>query len=81
MAGRRRKNRQLARGPRTLTESVPATLTQTFETLETRLFRDGIQFCSGLVNLVVCVGGYLGGAHCLALACERFVAFVTKDSA
>src|SRR6185312_9824326 len=26
----------------------------TFETLVTRLFRDGIQFCSGLVDLVVC---------------------------
>lgn len=38
MAGRRRKNRQLARGPGTVVaESVPATPTQTFKTLETRL--------------------------------------------
>jgi hypothetical protein len=32
------------------------------------LFRDGIQFCSGLVGLVVCVGGHGGGANRLALA-------------
>src|ERR1700682_1653870 len=46
-----------------------------------RLFRDGIQFCSGLVDLVVDVGGHLGGAHCLALVRERFVGLVAEGSA
>ena len=35
----------------------------TFETLVCRLFRDSVQFCSGLVDLVVCVGHHLGGGH------------------
>jgi hypothetical protein len=45
------------------------------------LFRDGGQHCSGLVDLIVRVGGYLGGAHGLALVHKGFVVFVTKDSA
>jgi hypothetical protein len=43
--------------------------------------RDGVEFCSGLVDLVICVGGYLGVAHCLALAGERFVGLVAEDLA
>ena len=50
----------------------------TFETLVTRLFRDGVQFCSGLVDLVVCVGHNLGGGHRLTLAGERFVGLVAE---
>ena len=38
------------------------------ETLIGRLFRDGVQFCSGLVDLVVCVGRHGCGGHRLALA-------------
>jgi hypothetical protein len=49
--------------------------------LKCRLFRDRVQFYSGLVDLVVRVGGYLSGAPCLALARERFVVFLTEDSA
>src|SRR6185295_8608903 len=37
------------------------------------LFRDSLQFCSGLVDLVVCVGHNGGGGHRLARAGERFV--------
>jgi hypothetical protein len=43
-----------------------------------RLFRDGVQFCSGLVDLVVGVRHHGGGGHRLALAGERFV-FVSTD--
>jgi hypothetical protein len=50
-----------------------------FETLISRLFRDGVQFCSGLVDLVVYGGHYGGGAHRLALAGERFEGLVTED--
>jgi pimeloyl-ACP methyl ester carboxylesterase len=50
----RRKNRQLAWGPRTLAESTPATLTRIFETLVSRQFRDaGIvigQACHGMAS-------------------------------
>ena len=53
--------------------------TRSFETLVSRLFRDRVQFCSGLVDLVVGVGGYLGGAHRLALARERFVVLVGRE--
>ncbi len=49
--------------------------------LECGLFRDSIQFCSGLVDLVACVGHNLGGGHRLALAGERFVGLVAKDVA
>ena len=45
------------------------------------LFRDGVQFCSGLVDLVVCVRRYGGGSHRLALAGERFVGLVAEDIA
>jgi hypothetical protein len=39
------------------------------------------EFCSGLVDLVVCVGHYLGGAHRFALAGERFVGLVAEHIA
>ena len=45
------------------------------------LFRDRVQFCSGLVDLVVCVGRHGGGGHRLALAGERFVGLVAEDIA
>ena len=48
---------------------------------ECGLFRDGVQFCSGLVDLVVCVGRHGGGGHRLALAGERFVGLVAEDIA
>jgi hypothetical protein len=73
MAGSRRENRQLARGPRTLAESIPATLTRIFETLVCRPFQDRVQFCSGLVDLVVCVDHHVGGGHRFAFAGDRFV--------
>jgi hypothetical protein len=53
--------------------------TRSFETLISRLFRDGVQFCSGLVDLVVCVGHHRGGGHRLSLAAERFVGLVAED--
>ena len=56
------------------------TPTQSFETLECRLFRDGVQFCSGLVDLVVCVCHHGGGGHRLTLAGERFVDLVGEDT-
>jgi hypothetical protein len=37
------------------------------------LFRDRFQFCSGLVDLVICVRHHRGGGHRLALVGERFV--------
>src|ERR1700733_11557360 len=40
--------------------------------LKSGLFRDGVQFCSGLVDLVVGVGRQGGGGHRLTLAGERF---------
>ena len=52
-----------------------------FETLISRLFRDSVQFCSGLVDLVVCVGRHVGGGHRFALAGERFVGLVAEDIA
>ena len=45
------------------------------------LYRNGVQFCSGVVDFVVCVGGHGGGAHRLALAGERFVGLVAEDLA
>ena len=53
----------------------------TIETLVHLLFRDSVQFCSGLVDLVVCVGHHGGGGHRLALAGERFVGLVAEDIA
>ena len=38
-------------------------------------------FCSGLVDLVVCVGHHGGGGHRLALAGERVVGLVAEDRA
>jgi hypothetical protein len=52
-----------------------------FETLICRLLRDSVQFCSGLVDLVVGVGHHLGGGHHFALAGERFVGLVAEDVA
>jgi len=43
-----------------------------------RLFRDRFQFCSSLVDLVVCVACHGGGGHCLAPAGERFVGLVAE---
>ncbi len=52
-----------------------------FETLESRLFRGGVQFCSGLVDLVVCVSHHGGGGHRLTPAGERFVGLLVEDVA
>jgi len=41
----------------------------------TRVF----EFCSGLVDLVLCVGGHGGGGHRLTLAGERFIGLVAED--
>jgi hypothetical protein len=43
------------------------------------LFRDGVQFCSGLVDLVVGVGHHLGGGHRLTVAGERFVSLIVVN--
>jgi hypothetical protein len=53
----------------------------TFETLETRLFRDRFQLCSGLLDLVVCIRHHGGGGHGFALAGKRFVGLVAEDIA
>ena len=45
------------------------------------LLRDSVQFCSGLVDLVVGVRHHPGGGHRLALAGERFVGLVVEDIA
>lgn len=45
--------------------------------LKCGLFRDAVEFCSRLVNLVVCVVRHGGGRHRLTLAGERFVGLVT----
>jgi hypothetical protein len=45
------------------------------------LFRDRVQLCSGLVDLVVGVGRHGGGGHRLTLAGERFVGLVAEDVA
>ena len=46
-----------------------------------QLFRDSVQFCSGLVDLVVGVGSHGGDCHRFALAGERFVVLVAEDIA
>src|ERR1700733_3175324 len=46
-----------------------------------RLFRDCVQCCSGLVDLVVCVGNHGGGGHRLTLVGERFVSLVAEHIA
>ena len=53
----------------------------TIETLVHLLFRDGVQFCSGLVDLVICVGRHGGGGHGLTLAGEGFIDLVAEDIA
>ena len=53
----------------------------TLRCLETGLFRDGVQFCSGLVYLVVGVRHHGSGGHRLTLAGERFVGLVAEDVA
>ena len=53
----------------------------TFETLETRLFRDRVQCRSGLIDLVVGIGRHLGGGHLFTLAGERFVGRLSEDLA
>ena len=42
---------------------------------------DSVQFCSGLVDLVVGVGRHGGGGHRLALVGQRFVGLVAEDLA
>jgi hypothetical protein len=56
--------------------SVPAAAVQE----DGALGRDRFQFCSGLVDLVVCVGRHLGGGHRLTLVGERFVGLVAETS-
>ncbi len=53
----------------------------TFETLVCRLFRDGLQFCSGLVDLIVGIRHHFRGGHRFTLAGERFVGLVAEDIA
>ena len=45
------------------------------------LFRDSIQFCSDLVDLVIGVRDDGGGGHLLALAGERFVGVIAEHLA
>ena len=52
----------------------------TLRCLKTGLFRDGVQFCSGLVNLVVCVRRHGGGGHHFALLGEGFVGRLAEAS-
>src|ERR1700687_3031698 len=51
----------------------------TFETLECRLFRDAVQICTDLVDLVVGIRHDGGGGHCLAFVGERFVSLVAEN--
>ena len=44
-----------------------------------RLFRDSVQFCSSLVDLVVGVGCHFGGGHRFSPAGERLVGLVAED--
>jgi hypothetical protein len=53
---------------------------QSFETLIC-LFRDRVQFCLGLVDLVVCVRHHGRGGHRLTLLGERFIGLVAEDFA
>jgi hypothetical protein len=52
-----------------------------FETPVGRLFRDGVQFCSGLVDLVVGVGHRGDRGHRLTLVGEGFVGIVAENIA
>ena len=49
--------------------------------LETGLFRDGLQLCSGLVDLVACIRGDGRRRHRRTLAGDGFVGVVTEDVA
>jgi hypothetical protein len=53
----------------------------TFETLVCGLFRDGVQFCSGLVDLVVCLRRDGCGGHCFTLSGKRLIGPVAEDLA
>ena len=68
--------------PSIVSDIAPDTrLRLTFETLVCRLFRDGVQLCSGLVDLVVGVGRHVGSGHRCALVGERVVDLVAEDIA
>ena len=58
-----------------------ATSTRTFEILVCRLFRDRVQFCSGLVDLIECVGCHGGVGHAFPGAGEGFVGLVVENVA
>src|ERR1700744_23318 len=45
------------------------------------LFRSCVQLCSGLVDLVVCVGCHGNGGHRFAFTGERFVGLVAENIA
>ena len=62
-------------------DPAASVMRRSLETLVSRLFRDSVQFCSGLVDLVVCVRRHGGGGHRFALAGERFVGLVAEDIA
>ena len=62
-------------------EAFAKNTTPSFGTLACRLFRDGLQFCSGLVDLVVCVGRHGGGGHRLTVPGEQFVGVAAEDIA
>jgi hypothetical protein len=71
-------------GGRTLHEepsAFRAIPTQSFETLACRLFRDRVEFCSGLVNLAVGIGLHGGGGHRSTPLGERLVDLVAEDLA
>ena len=52
---------------------------QSFESLVSRLFRDRIQRCLGLVDLVIRIRHHVGGGHGLSHAGERFIGLVAED--
>ena len=54
---------------------------RTSGSLTCRLFRDSVQFRSGLVDLVEGVGCHRGGSHAFALAGELFVGRLTEHLA
>ena len=69
------------RSSRDGSRQLPRELRMTFETLISRRFRDCAQLCSGLVDLVLCVGCHGSGAHHFACTGERFVGRVAEDIA
>ena len=66
-----------ARGRGEPTRSYRQQSTQCRRRVSARVF----EFCSGLVDLVVCVGCHGGGGHLFACAGERFVGLVAEDLA